>query len=82
LTAIRWADCPVDAAALDQHQHVSFVSRAYASRERVTVQALMGHSTIQMTMRYAHPAPGGGQEFIAALDGSNGNLTATRTSNP
>lgn len=29
----------------------------------------------------AHLAPGGGQEFIAALDGANGNLTATQTGN-
>lgn len=32
------------------------------------VQAWMGHSTIQMTMRYAHLAPNGGAELIAALD--------------
>ena len=27
-----------------------------------------GHSTILMTMLYAHLAPGGGREFLAALD--------------
>lgn len=32
------------------------------------VQEWMGHSTILMTMRYAHLAPGGGREFLAALD--------------
>jgi hypothetical protein len=29
----------------------------------------MGHSTITMTMRYMHLAPGGGQELIRVLDG-------------
>jgi integrase len=33
------------------------------------VQEWLGHSTIQMTMRYAHLAPGGGREFLSALDG-------------
>jgi integrase len=32
------------------------------------VQEWMGHSTIMMTMRYAHLAPGGGREFLVALD--------------
>jgi hypothetical protein len=32
------------------------------------VQALLGHSTITMTMRYAHLAPGDGAEAIRALD--------------
>jgi hypothetical protein len=32
-----------------------------------------------MTMRYAHLAPGGGREFLAALDVENhGHLTATK----
>jgi len=42
------------------------------------VQEWLGHSTIMMTMRYSHLAPGGGREFLAALDGSHGNLTATQ----
>ena len=33
------------------------------------VQEWLGHSTIAMTMRYAHLAPGGGREFMDALDG-------------
>lgn len=33
------------------------------------IQEWMGHSTITMTMRYAHLAPGGGREHLAALDG-------------
>jgi integrase len=32
------------------------------------VQEWMGHSTILMTMRYSHLAPGGGREHPAALD--------------
>jgi integrase len=45
------------------------------------VQQWMGHSTIAMTMRYAHLAPGSGAQHIKVLDGTgqraNGNLTAT-----
>jgi len=42
------------------------------------VQDWLGHSTILMTMRYSHLAPGGGREFLCALDrNSYGNLTAT-----
>lgn len=33
------------------------------------VQEWMGHATITMTMRYSHLAPGGGREFLAALEG-------------
>jgi hypothetical protein len=28
----------------------------------------MGHATVTMTMRYSHLAPGGGREYLAALD--------------
>jgi len=35
------------------------------------VQEWMGHSTIMMTMRYAHLAPDGGRDLIAVLDGQN-----------
>jgi integrase len=43
------------------------------------VQEWLGHSSIVMTMRYSHLAPGGGREFLSALDAGNhyGNLTAT-----
>jgi len=34
------------------------------------VQAWLGHSTITMTMRYSHLAPGGGTELIGVLDGA------------
>jgi site-specific recombinase XerD len=33
------------------------------------VQEWLGHSSITMTMRYSHLAPGGGREYLAALDG-------------
>lgn len=32
------------------------------------MQEWLGHSTIAMTMRYAHLASGGGKEMISALD--------------
>jgi integrase len=32
------------------------------------VQEWMGHSSITMTMRYAHLAPGGGREYLSKLD--------------
>jgi hypothetical protein len=41
----------------------------------------MGHSTIAMTMPYAHLAAGSGAQHIKVLDAkqpANGNLTATR----
>ena len=46
------------------------------------VQEWLGHSSIAMTMRYAHLAPSDGGELIKALDSTatragNGNLTAT-----
>ena len=31
---------------------------------------MMVHSTMTMTLRYSHLAPGGGREFIEALDGA------------
>jgi len=37
----------------------------------------MGHSTIQMTMRYAHLAPNSGREFIALLDERTANTLPT-----
>jgi integrase len=32
------------------------------------IQQWMGHSTITMTMRYAHLSPGSGADLIRALD--------------
>jgi len=34
------------------------------------VQQWLGHSTIQMTMRYAHLAPNTNDQLIAVLDGA------------
>ena len=34
------------------------------------VQDWLGHSTIAMTMRYSHLAPGSGKELIGALEGT------------
>jgi integrase len=40
------------------------------------VQELLGHSTIEMTMRYAHLSPNVTREVVGLLDGS-GNITGT-----
>jgi site-specific recombinase XerD len=37
------------------------------------VQEWLGHSTITMTMRYMHLAPGGGRELIGVLDSCRAN---------
>lgn len=35
----------------------------------LAVQQLLGHASLEMTMRYAHLAPGANQQFVALLDG-------------
>ncbi|HEV3192525.1 MAG TPA: tyrosine-type recombinase/integrase, partial [Polyangiaceae bacterium] len=58
LRKIRWHDC----------RH-SFASQlVIAGTPLRQVQEWTGHSTIMMLMRYSHLAPGGGREFLAALD--------------
>jgi hypothetical protein len=44
-----------------------------------TVADLMGHATIQMTMRYAHLAPEHTQDAVDRLVADSPNETATRT---
>lgn len=68
LRRIRWHDC--------RHSFASQLVMAGTPLRQV--QDWLGDSTILMTMRYSHLAPGGGREFLSALDGqSYGNLTAT-----
>jgi integrase len=62
----------------------SFASNAVASGVPLNVvQAWLGHSTIAMTMKYAHLAPDGGAEWIRALEQPqrqpDGNLAWSRS---
>ena len=68
LRRIRWHDL----------RH-SFASNLLATGTPIRqVQEWLGHASITTTMRYAHLAPGGGAEHIAALDSqSNANMTQT-----
>lgn len=44
----------------------------------VSVQALLGHSSIKMTQRYAHLSPGYASREIGVLDAPGGTLAGTR----
>lgn len=51
----------------------SFISQACAAGVPLNVvQSWAGHSTIVMTMRYAHLCPDAGAKWIAALEGESG----------
>ncbi len=72
LRKVRWHDL--------RHSFASqLVSEGVPLRQ---VQAWLGHSTMHMTMRYAHLAPNAGSELIGVLDGSSssarGNHVATK----
>jgi site-specific recombinase XerD len=57
LGRIRWHDM--------RHSFASQLVKAGVSLRQV--QALLGHATITMAMRYAHLAPGDGAEAIRTL---------------
>lgn len=68
LREIRWHDL----------RHSFGSQLAAAGVPVVQIQKWMDHSTLAMTMRYMHLAPGGGREHIAALEsGGRGNGVAT-----
>lgn len=60
LRAIRFHDL--------RHSYASILVKAGCPL--AAVQKWLGHSTIQMTMRYAHLAPNDGREYLAAFDAS------------
>ena len=70
------------AKVVDFHWHDlrhTFASRlVMAGVPLFTVQKLMGHTTLAMTQRYAHLAPGHLREAVSNLD-ANGTRSGTRT---
>lgn len=60
LRKIRWHDL--------RHSYAS--NLAAAGVPILQVQQWLGHSSIQMTMRYAHLAPGGNLHLVSVLDGA------------
>jgi integrase len=58
LRRLRWHDL--------RHSFASNLTIGGAPMRQV--QEWLGHSTIMMTMRYAHLAPGGGREYLTSLD--------------
>ena len=71
LREIRWHDL----------RH-SFASQAVARGISIRqVQEWLGHTTIAMTMRYSHLAPGSGSDLIQALDSPAAVATTWQTKN-
>jgi integrase len=74
LRRIRWHDL----------RHTFASQAVMAGVPLPQIQKWLGHSTVTMTMRYAHLAPGAGAEWIKALDDTgtghgNGTLAAPHT---
>lgn len=68
LRKVRWHD-------LRHSFATQLVARGVPLRQ---VQGWLGHSTIHMTMRYAHLAPHSGADLIAVLDDAEGQLHTLR----
>jgi integrase len=79
----RWARALVRAGVGDFRWHDlrhTFASKlAIAGTPIHTIQRLLGHSTIEMTMRYAHLSPGHLADAVAVLD-RNGTEMGTENS--
>jgi site-specific recombinase XerD len=72
LRRIRWHDC--------RHSFASQLTSAGVPLRQV--QDYLGHSTIAMTMRYAHLAPGDGADVRRALNRSPENQGNSMASAP
>jgi integrase len=68
LRLLRWHDL--------RHSFASNLTKAGTPLKQV--QDWLGHSTITMTMRYAHLAPHGGREHLAGLTSATTNNSQTR----
>jgi site-specific recombinase XerD len=69
LREIRWHDC--------RHTFASQLVMAGVPLRQV--QDWLGHSTIAMTMRYAHLAPGNGASLIRALEAPDAGAAVATT---
>jgi len=55
LGACRWAE--IKGVRLHDLRHTAASKMIEAGADLVTVSKILGHASIQMTMRYAHPTP-------------------------
>jgi integrase len=79
-----WFDSAIESAKIDAYtwhcNRHTFASRlVMAGVDIRTVAYLMGHSTIQMTMRYAHLAPEHNRDAVNRLISSGGVVTKSAT---